>query len=107
MYNENLFSIIMWYIMLVIYLMKEIILPFDTWVRSASEANQLASYGIIVCTYIKWNIHIMYNIPSTEPITLICGFNVKTEFVSTENMTQKHVKMVLADRKRMSLEESD
>ena len=45
--------------------------------------------------------------PSTEPIILSCGLNVKTAFVNIENMTPKNVKMVLVERKCMSLEDSD
>ena len=55
----------------------------------------------------KWNIHKVCDNPPTEPIILSCGLNVKTAFVYIENITQKHVKMVLAERKPLSLEDSD
>ena len=75
--------------------------------RGANEADRLAWYGIVNCIYKKWNIHNVCDNPSTEPIVLSCGLNVKTTFVNVENMTQKHVNMVLAERKRLSLEDSD
>ena len=102
-YNENLFSIGMWYVG---DLFDEgNLLSFDTWVRrGANEADRLAWYGIVNCIYKKWNIHNVCDNPSTEPIILSCGLNVKTAFVNVENMTQKHVKMVLSERKRLSLD---
>ena len=75
--------------------------------RGANEADWLAWYGIVNCIYKKWNIHSTCDNPSTEPIILSCGLNVKTAFVNVENMTQKHVKMVLAERKRFSLKDID
>ena len=105
-YNENLFSIGMWYVG---DLFDEgNLLSFDTWVRrGANEADRLAWYGIVNCIYKKWNIHNVCDNPSPEPIILSCGLNVKTAFVNVENMTQKHVKMVLSERKRLFLEDSD
>ena len=105
-YNENLFSIGMWYVGALFD--EGNLLSFDTWVRrGANEADRLAWYGIVNCIYKKWNIHNVCDNPSTEPIILSCGLNVKTAFVNVENMTQKHVKMVLYERKRLSLEDSD
>ena len=100
----NLFSIGMWHVG---DLFDEgNLLSFDTWVRrGANEADRLAWYGIVNCIYKKWNIHNVCDNPSTEPIILLCGLNVKTAFVNVENMTQKHVKMVLSERKRLSLED--
>ena len=45
--------------------------------------------------------------PSTGPVTLSCGLNVQPAFVSIENMTQKHIKIVLAESKSRSFKESD
>ena len=98
-YNENLFSIGMWYVG---DLFDEgNLLSFDTWVRrGANKADRLAWYGIVNCIYKKLSIHNVCDNPSTEPIILSCGLNVKPAFVNFENMTQKHVKMVLAERKQ-------
>ena len=49
-YNENLFSIGMWYVGGLFD--EENLLSFDTWVRrGANEADRLAWYGIVNCIY--------------------------------------------------------
>ena len=105
-YNNNLFSIGIWYIG-DLFEGGNVIL-FEVWRRrGAREADRMIWCGIVKCITKKWNIQQICNDQSIQPLAFSCGLHINSSFINIEKVTQKQVKLVLSEKKPRAPKESD
>ena len=105
-YSENLFSIGLWYV--VDLFEEENLIPFDTWMhRGANEFDRMIWCGIVKCISKKWNVQAICHDQSSSAHGFTRGLNKESGFVSIENISQKHIKVCLAEKKLSSLKDTE
>ena len=95
-YSKRLFSIGMWTIADLFN--NSVLIPFSVWLgRGANEADRLLWYALteIVKRMINPNV--------TSQFPLQCGMKIGEQFITLDNLSQKHIKRKLADIKFQSL----
>ena len=103
--SENLFSIGLWYVNDLFE--EQNLIPFNTWVhRGANELDRMTWSGIVQCISKKWNIQPMCQDQSSLAKGFTRALNKESVFVGIENISQKHIKVCLAE-KISSLKEAD
>ena len=94
-YSSHLFTIGMWTIDDLFS--NNVIVPFETWkARGARELDRLLWLGIIKQVQ---NVRTNVTIGNESPDPIPCGIVLKSNFISVENITQKHIKEILTDIK--------
>ena len=96
--SENLFSIGLWYV--VNLFEEENLITFDTWAhRGANELDRMTWSGFVKCIDKKWNIPAICHDQSSHAQGFTRGLNRESVFVGIENISQKHIKVCLAEKK--------
>ena len=71
--------------------------------RGASEIDRMIWYGVVRCVREKWNFDSSYKEQQDMSFQLSTGVNLESGFISIEKLTQKHTKILLAEKQLNSL----
>ena len=81
---------------------------FETWKhRGASEIDRMIWCGVVPCVREKWNFDSVCREQHDIPFQLSTGVNLESGFINIEKVTQKHIKILLAEEKLNSLRAND
>ena len=95
---SNLYSIGMWFVDDLFENGKLVL--FETWKhREASETDRMIWCGVVRFVREKWNFDSMCREQHDMPFQLSTGVNLESGFINIEKVTQKHIKMLLAEQK--------
>ena len=96
-YNQNLLSIGM--LCVSDLFVEGNLIPFDAWLnRGAREIDRITWGGLVKSISKKRNIQEICHDQSSNVLAFTSGLNMESTFVCIENITQKQVKGLLAQR---------
>jgi len=100
-YNERLMSLGLWVVGDIFD--ENGVIPFETWLqRGAVELDRLAWYGIVNC--VKKNGNYRVKEVNSQPLTILCGITLRSNFIEVGNIIPKQVKMLIKEKRFASLD---